>query len=78
MKNANKLRLYSTEQHEANSDLTIEVYRHVYNMALDDSKITYETKGIPRSYKNQAAMLTTKKKANPNLKAVLPGLAGGY
>jgi putative transposase len=70
MKNAYMFRLYLTKQQEAKLDLTIEVCRRVYNIALEDRKIAHETKGISRSYEDQAAMLTAEKKANPNLKAV--------
>jgi putative transposase len=67
-----KSRLYPTKQQEADQDQTIEVCRRIYNMALEDSKVAYETECISRSYEYQAVMLTAKKKANPNLKAVFP------
>jgi hypothetical protein len=39
-------------------------------MALEDSKVSYETECISKSYEDQAAVLTAEKKANPNFKVV--------
>ena len=70
MKNAYKFRLYPTKSQISNLDLTLETCRHVYNMALEDRKVSYETEGISRSYEDQAAMLTAEKKIDLRLKAV--------
>jgi len=70
MKNARKFRLHPTKQQEADLGLTIEVCRRVYNMALEDSKVAYETECISKSYEDQVAVLTAEKKANPNFKVV--------
>jgi putative transposase len=70
MKNAYKFRLYPTKHQISKLDLTIEVCRRVYNMALEDRQVAYKTEGISRSYEDQAAALTAEKKINPSLKAI--------
>jgi putative transposase len=70
MKTAYKFRMYPNRQQEAMLDLTLEFCRHLYNLALAERKIAYETEGISRTYEGQAAMLTVEKKGNPNLTAV--------
>jgi putative transposase len=70
IKNAYKFRLYPTKSQISKLDLTIEVCRRVYNMALEDRKVSYETECISRWYEDQSALLTAEKKINLNPKAV--------
>jgi len=62
MKTAYKFRMYPNKQQEAVLDLTLEICRHLYNVALADRKNAYEVEGISRTYEDQAAMLTAEKK----------------
>ena len=69
MKTACKFRMYPNRQQEAQLELTLDTCRYLYNLALADRKIAYETEGISRSYEDQAAMLVAEKK-DGNFKGV--------
>ena len=69
MKTAYKFRMYPNRQQEAQLELTLDTCRYLYNLALADRKIAYETEGISRSYEDQAAMLVAEKK-DGNFKGV--------
>ncbi|MCJ7443808.1 MAG: helix-turn-helix domain-containing protein, partial [Methanotrichaceae archaeon] len=61
MRTAYKFRMYPNKQQEATLGTTLEICRHLYNIALADRKNTYELEGISRSYEDQAGFLIGEK-----------------
>ncbi len=69
-KTAYEFRLYPNKQHETVLGQTLDTCRHLYNLALEDRRTSYENGGFCRSYEDQAALLIIEKKNNLNLNAV--------
>ncbi|MCJ7443796.1 MAG: transposase [Methanotrichaceae archaeon] len=70
MRSAYKFRIYPTRTQDVILDDTLEFCRRLWNLALADRKNAYEIEGINRSYEDQAALLTEKKKIDPSFKLV--------
>ena len=70
MRTAYKFRMYPNKQQEATLGTTLEICRHLYNIALADRKNTYELEGVSRSYEDQAGFLIGEKQHNPYLPGV--------
>ena len=70
MRIAHKFRIYPNKQQSATLDLTLETCRRIWNIALEDRKVSWELNDIVRSYEDQAAILTSEKKIYPELCSV--------
>ena len=70
MKTAYKFRIYPNKAQESKLDLTLEVCRQLWNLALDDRKTTWKQEHKGRSYEDQCSLLTIEKKYNLHFSSV--------
>jgi putative transposase len=70
MKIAYKFRIYPNKAQESKLDLTLEVCRQLWNLALDDRKTTWKQEHKGRSYEDQCSLLTIEKKYDLHFSSV--------